>query len=374
MQLPTWEDLESVDEQLKVLEWPLRKTLFVVGPPGSGKTVLAVHRAQMVAEVEPDTVILTYNCMLRRLMALLSEQSGTTQTTKAAFTGTIATMHSYVGRDYWNRTKSNPPTPTGAPYDYIWTEMLRKLPRNAMNRAHLVVDEGQDLPKGFFEYASRFISQTMSVFADEDQALSDRTTLKQIKRAASLPDPIILTQNHRNTPQIARLAEYFHAGRLPAATVRRSSSGEMPRLAEKWSLETVVRRISNSMRTQGGSTGVIVDRNETGRRLLPLLRERLPKFRVEFYTNNDKNEDQINVLEDGVTVLNKRSVKGQEFDTVFILELDRFLPCKSYSQKRSMYMMCSRARDNLWLICGPDGHMTQSVRKALPGPQILERI
>ena len=375
MRLPTWEDLESVDEQLDVLEWPLDEMLFVAGPPGSGKTVLAVRRAQMVAEGEPDTVILTYNRMLRRLVALLSEQSGRVQADRvAAFTGPIATMQSYVWKDYGARTKSNPPKSPDDQYAYIWSEMLSELRGNAPNRDHLVVDEGQDLTEGFFEYASRYISQTMSVFADDDQALSDqRTTLEQIKRAANLPDPIILTQNHRNTPQVARLAEHFHEGRLPAAAVRRSPSGGVPRLVEVRSLETVARRISNSMQTQGGSTGVVVDQNNTGRRLLQLLRRRLPKFRVEFYTNSLKNEDQTNVLEDGVTVLNKESVKGQEFDTVFILELHRFLPCTSDNQRRSMYMMCSRARDNLWLICGPDGRLTQAIVDALPGSEILER-
>ena len=44
VRLPTWEELTSVPEQLDVLEYPLDKSLFVVGPPGSGKTVLAMHR------------------------------------------------------------------------------------------------------------------------------------------------------------------------------------------------------------------------------------------------------------------------------------------------------------------------------------------
>ena len=378
MRLPTWEELESVAEQLEVRECPLDEPLFVAGPPGSGKTVLAVHRAQAIAEANLGVAVLTYNRMLRRLMELLiaSEPEGGGQNTANL---EVKTMHSYVGGDYRARTGALLPTLSDDPYAYIWNDMLVALEeRNAgPNKRHLVVDEGQDLAEGFFTYALRHISGTsgmMSVFADDDQALSDRrTTLEQIKQAADLPDPILLTQNHRNRPEIAQLAEHFHTGRLPAAAVRRSRSGEKPRLWEAPSLEAAAGRVADWRKNQGGSIGVIVHQNSVGQHLYKLLQQRLPASRVDFYRNEDRNEDQINVLEDGVTVLNKESVKGQEFDTVFVLELHHFLPATSETEKRGMYMMCSRARDNLWLVCGPNGRLTPAINDALPGPQVLER-
>ena len=366
MRLPTWEELESVEEQLDVLEHPLDESLFVAGPPGSGKTVLAVRRAQMIDEDEPKVVVLTFNRMLRRLMDLLDEQSGLR----------FATMQSYVWRDYQYRVGTKPPTAPDDSYAYNWPDMLRALEQKEVqpNRPHLVVDEGQDLPGEFFRYASRYISQTMSVFADDDQALTEQgTTLEQIKSEADLPDPILLTQNHRNTPEIARLAEHFHTGRLPAAGVQRSRPGDLPRLVEDISLRSIAGRVSHWQTNRRGSTGVIVDENETGGDLYRLLRQELPETRVDVYANTRRNEDQIDMLQDGVTILNKESVKGQEFDTVFLLELHRFLPCRNQSEQRGMYMMCSRARDDLWLVCGPNGHLTQAVSDALPG-DLLERL
>ena len=40
MRLPTYDELSNDEEQLDVLEAPLDQPLFVVGPPGSGKTSL----------------------------------------------------------------------------------------------------------------------------------------------------------------------------------------------------------------------------------------------------------------------------------------------------------------------------------------------
>ena len=88
MRLPTYDELAKVDEQLNVLEHPLDESLFVVGPPGSVKTVLAVQRAGMVAKgmetalYEP-TLLISYNRMLRRLLNLLGGGSLRAQTAQS---------------------------------------------------------------------------------------------------------------------------------------------------------------------------------------------------------------------------------------------------------------------------------------------------
>ena len=369
MRLPSWSEL--IDEQIDILAHPLDESLFVVGPPGSGKTSLAVMRAEMLAQEEyppklshVSTVLVTYNRMLKRLINLLNG-------------GIIVnTMHSFIWNDYHRKTNINPPQSLLDPYEYLWDRMLNNLfktRRNFPMRMHLIVDEGQDLPSGFFKYAVTYVAKALTVFADEDQALGDGcTSLEEISDAAGLGNPWILSNNHRNAPEIARVAEHFHDGRLPAATVVRRRVWKLPQLVWSPNPSSTAKRISDWYQNRGGRVGVIINTKQFGQTLVDMLRQQLPEARVDYYSSKEKNEMDIQLLEPGVTVLNRRSVKGQEFDSVFILELEAFIPCSTASDGRIMYMMCARARDYLFLVYGPRG-LSSAALRSLPGPDFLER-
>ena len=361
MRLPTYDEIARDEEQLDVYETPFDEPLFVVGPPGSGKTVLAVHRAQMLAGAGITVALITYNRMLRRLIAQLTEDRIQART-----------MHQFVGAHYL--AQANVKAPCTAPYDYDWNAMFATLERCGVTPEpmHVIVDEGQDLPKEFFRYIRDFAAATVSVFADEDQALTDeRSTLRDIKKAARLDDPVLLSANHRNTPEIARVVEHFHAGDVPVTEVHRPRSGELPR-AFLYRNGGAVERIANWYRTRGGRVGVaVVNNRTTGEELFSRLRNRLPGQRVQFYTSNRRNEDEIDLLAPGITILNVRSIKGQEFDTVFIMELDELLFPASEVNKRTMYMLCARARDNIFLMHDGD-RLPRALVDRLPGADVLE--
>ena len=75
MRIPDWEDLEAQPEQLAVLEHPLDRPLFDAGPPGLGKTVFALRRAQAAAQTGDisSVPVVTLNRMLRRLLKLMND-------------------------------------------------------------------------------------------------------------------------------------------------------------------------------------------------------------------------------------------------------------------------------------------------------------
>ena len=64
--------------------------------------------------------------------------------------------------------------------------------------------------------------------------------------------------------------------------------------------------------------------------------------------------------------------RGQEFDTVFIMEFDELILEASEVNKRKMYMLCARARDNLILMHKGD-HLPRRLLEQLPSADILER-
>ena len=361
MRLPTYEEIARDEQQLEVYEAPFAESLFVVGPPGSGKTVLAVHRAQMLASADLAVVLITYNRMLRRLITQVTEDQVRAHT-----------MHQFVGVRYHAQVKAI--APNTAPFVHNWNAMFATLNQRGIKPepVHVIVDEGQDLPSGFFRYLREFVATTVTVFADEDQALtSERSTLRDIKEAAHFDDPVLLSVNHRNTPEIARVAEHFHAGDIPVPEVIRPNSDELPRVF-LYRGGNAARRIANWYKARGGRVGVAVVSNETGEVLYSRLRNRLSGRRVQFYTREKQNEDEIDLLAPGVTILNVQSIKGQEFDTVFIMEFDEFFLEVGEVNKRKMYMLCARARDNLFLM--HDGNrLPRRLLEELPDADILER-
>lgn len=139
---------------------------------------------------------------------------------------------------------------------------------------------------------------------------------------------------NRNSPEIAAVAEHFHAGRLPAATVRRPLTAERPRLVYAPNVKEACERVAIAFRNRGGTVGVVVRSNKMGSAVFNRLREIVPDGRVSYYTGARKNENSIELLKPGITLLNKESVKGQEFDTVFLLEVEALVPCTTEVMRR----------------------------------------
>ncbi|UEP38285.1 AAA family ATPase [Burkholderia ambifaria] len=362
MKLPKLDDL--VDEQMLVYEHDPDENLFVAGPPGSGKTSLAVLRAKFLKELDKKVLLVTRNKMLAALAVQLDGDGLE-----------ASTMNSFIGKRYYALTRQKVPEPY--PFAYDWQAVIDTCAAIDATPAwdHLIIDEGQNLPAGFFQWAVRFGGRNLTVFADEDQTTDSlRASLREI-RDAGMPAPIRLQANHRNTAEIAAVAEHFHRSQiLPPGIVQRRRGGELPRLVRSGSWDELVALVSTRYQNRAEAIGVIVYRRDDVLQVRDKLKAILPEgTRVDAYVSGGQGApEDIRLLETGITVLSSESVIGLEFHAVYLQDLHRSLPCGSPEEFRRMYMLCARARDNLTLVDGPDA-LTANQIADLPGPVLLAR-
>lgn len=111
MKLPLLDDL--IDEQLNVYEASLKENLFILGPPGSGKTTMAVHRIKRLLSIGSSALLLTKNRMLAALAGQLGDNSFTT-----------LTMNSFITSEFYRRFGRNAPEPK--PFMYDWQEIMNE--------------------------------------------------------------------------------------------------------------------------------------------------------------------------------------------------------------------------------------------------------
>jgi len=368
MRLPSFNDLTK--DQRAVYFQPEDASMLVVGPPGSGKTSMAIWRAKTLAGgEEPSSVaLITKNRLLASVAGRLAFEQGATQLQ-------ALTMNSFMSREYYGQFQTS--VPAWRDFDYNWDEVIANYAGRGLEPTldHLIIDEGQNLPPGFFLWASRFGAKAVSVFADEDQTTDGAGSKMSDFAAAGFIAAIPLLANHRNTQEIVDLVQHFHVnGIIPSAASTRGRGGEPPKLLRTTTWEELVQTVTARFRNRGGSIGVIVHLVEDIERLHGLLSQALGGARVEYYTNRLDHgvEHAIQMREEGVTVISSKSAIGLEFDTVYLQDLSRFLPPASMADFRNLYMLCARAKDALFLVNGPQP-LDPAQLAALPPPPVLER-
>ena len=379
------------DEQEDILIGaPLDGVILISGPPGSGKTVMAFHRAEALATKFDPVNVVMYNTVLSNFSNNATKKKEIQ----------VKTMHSWFYK--WGykatRKKVKEIEPFKPDYKALFDLLLEKevsesLDLENLNWGHVVIDEAQDFSTNQYEFLNKvrhtfFSAEDMpsvTVLADENQQLwDDNSSLKEIKNTFKIErgsNLFGLTKNYRNTDQINSLIEYFYVGLETGMTKPSGKQGELPELVFSDNFARTVKYIARyAKKYQNQEIVVIVPGNYHGGRYYEALDELLidSKFNVQRFQSGHRTHtaDSMDFDKEGtISILNKASCKGLEFDAVFIPELSSEPIDNSNLDKfkMSMYVMCSRARLHLSIFVEDEN---SSVLKHLPDKQlnILEHI
>ena len=387
MRLPPYQNL-SPDEQQRVIDYPLTDParaggsdggtrppappddqdpddqsgeglegcwrLLITGAPGTGKTVLAAYRADSYASRKPplDVRLLTYGRLLRMFIRNAVEDLNLTNKQ-------VITYALYM----WGLFDRNPPQIRAFVYD--WPEIMRRTGEGEIDSCRsLVVDEGQDLPNGFYLWAVA-TTDNLTVCADENQRIyEEQSTLAAIRTWMGNPPEIRLTKNYRNTRRIAELAAHFFTG-------LETGIPDLPEPRD-FEPEILVRRFDSDVdyaryiaihagNNRDEEIGVFAPDPTAMWRVFYLLRDETdleqggrardtwPKV-LQIYNRprDGRPPPEVRFDRPGVFLTHLLMAKGLEFDTVILTRLERFNKSLDDPEtKRLLYVLCSRARNRL---------------------------
>ena len=380
--LPGIQDLSKEQEAARAL--PKEGQHLIVGGPGTGKSVLALIRTRRHQRAGDDYLFLVFNHLLNRANGELFGEGLKSETWNGWFhkifketTGKPAPlMPPRSGSDF-----------RGIDWDGVDT-IIRSLPASTphIERPYLVIDEGQDMPRQFYESLVNLGFEDFFVVADQNQQITEENSSRRdIENCLGLntADVKELTWNYRNRYAVARLAREFYTG--DPASPPPDLPGPAPLAgAAPWlysyhpdHLSAVARRIlSLSDRGPRQLIGVIAPNNRVRERYLSALQSvdiPLDNPRPTIETFHGDHRPEVVFGEGGILVINAQACKGLEFDTVMLADIDEHWINQRDpdAARRLFYVMVARAIERVFLFMKQGEH---SIETILPtDPSILQR-
>lgn len=351
--LPGVEELNK--DQDRVLRLPKDGQFLIIGAPGTGKSVVALLRMMKYREDE-DYIFLVYNKVLEASTKQLVQGDLISNTWKSWF---YSIVYRTIQEGVPIKAQYTPD------YDKI-IELLGQLDLENMS-LHLIIDEGQDMPAKFYESLQYMRMENFFVVADQNQQLTkEHSNRIEITNMLGLDasDVIELKENYRNSYSVACLSQYFYTDpsspkpKLPAES---KSSINSPILYEynenTFENKLIPSLLKKSDRDPSWLIAIVTPNDLVRNKYINALHKTNikldnPKPTISTYSGKEKGGIKLDFSQGGIVVLNAQSVKGLEFDIVFIADIDQFYIFNNNldSMRKQFYVMVSRAIKQIVLL------------------------
>lgn len=338
----TINDLDKSQTEIVKTE-PYDSSMFVSGPPGSGKTSVAILRSRMLLDNGITNVMfLLYNHSLygylRKVFSKMQLKNSITIETKDKF---FWRLHSSIMHR----------SPNGSTYEDKYNTVLRVVNNAPDNKLPsyklLVLDESQDFSPTELSILCR-LTKRMVVLADFDQQIYQNTNAKIFN---NLPQKRLETI-YRFGRAIAKIAEPFsNSGVDLQSKVTKTGNTPAYRIeTDRLNAFSVLCQIIKNKGVADGTMAIISPLRDE----LQRLSIRLSSAGIDNFFSSSNNEALRDYDYDSKRplLITPHSAKGMEFDVVVMWG---FSNAALYYEKNTLiYLSITRTCGELYLIQTPD--------------------
>ena len=308
---------ESLDlEQIGLIERELKNSMIVSGCAGSGKSVIAMYKAQQIIDEGGDVIMITYTKSLNRYM------------------------------------QQGEPTPMIDKYFYYHWQWLDAGKPSA---DYIIVDEIQDFSHDEVIEFINAAKKCFFFFGDTAQSIykgiKHPLTIKELSDMTGIAISY-LNSNYRLPKPVAKITqEYVAIDANPyAEAIYQSKETELPRFVqfndEKSQIEAIIDIVSKKNMK---NVGILVPNNDLVLSTMKSFNEL--NFPCEFKYNAGFNDKRNRVTLDFTTNLPKlmtyHSAKGLQFETVF---LPFYEGAKDVETRKALYVAMTRTYRFLYIF------------------------
>lgn len=345
-------------EQRTIMDQPFDRNVVVEGGPGTGKTTLAVQRAEMLVTEGYSTLVLVYSRPLMRFIQNSQPKNnwetvefytlnadGTKDYHEFNSDYTVSTYLSWLNSLYWQRFGRGYPTTGTTEPD--WEQVEKELTSLGRIYDQIIVDEGQDFPVPLLR-CLRSLASTVMVFMDPQQAIEKTKTAGSVAAYVLDASSYHLGRNFRSTKEITEFSDIYRAKH--DITVDGESSGQKPAVITCASYEDQVNKMLEIIRAYNyRSVGIILD-TSPAKKLYEIMKKRLEgKAHVQLYEPHTYRDFDFDRNE--VKIITYGTAKGLEFDVVILPQVTRVNSSGDpASDMARMHIATSRAKEALFLF------------------------
>lgn len=328
------------DDQIGVLLAVLSKSCIVIGCAGSGKSVLALLKAQRIQKEEEK--------------AQLTQKEKDDSYQIIVFTKALC--------EYMNAGRKELDLNKDFTYYWQWKNRL-----NRPQSQYVIVDEIQDFSK---DEIQEFVSATKGsffFFGDTAQSLygdlkSDIIPVEKITSLSCVANRnykfFELYRNYRLPLPVARAAHYINLEDQDAfdETIYKSKETAVPFLWKFPDLDSQISQIAQILNNDSSKTDVaiLLSQNTDVEIVTDLLRDKGVVVECKYqYRDNQGCVHSANTLNFNTTnpkVMTYHSAKGLQFETVFITDIQPLDSNHPRSDQKALYVAMTRTYRYLYLM------------------------